>query len=126
MAFNGPAGSIPTTTPTSLARGRPASCATRVMLQRRTSREFSFMSRHILQLMDIREFGSMGVGVPVIGQGTWEMGREGVEALRAGLELGMTHIDTAEMYGDGEAERVVAAAIKGKRDGVFIVSKVLP
>jgi diketogulonate reductase-like aldo/keto reductase len=54
------------------------------------------------------------------------MGRDGAEALRLGLELGMTHIDTAEMYGDGEAERVIAGVIKGKRDRVFIVSKVLP
>jgi diketogulonate reductase-like aldo/keto reductase len=49
-----------------------------------------------------------------------------VAALRAGIELGMTHIDTAEMYGDGGAERVVAEAIAGQRDRVFLVSKVLP
>ena len=83
--------------------------------------------------MITRSFGSTGVKVPVIGQGTWHMGesrraeREEVAALRAGLELGLTHIDTAEMYGDGGAERVVAQAIKGhSRDALFIVSKVLP
>lgn len=54
------------------------------------------------------------------------MGREGSEALRVGLDLGMTHIDTAEMYGDGEAERVIADVIKGRRQSVFLASKVLP
>lgn len=49
-----------------------------------------------------------------------------VEALRLGLELGMTHIDTAEMYGDGHAEELVAEAISGQRDKIFLVSKVLP
>jgi diketogulonate reductase-like aldo/keto reductase len=77
-------------------------------------------------------FGWTGVRVPVIGQGTWRMGesrdaeRE-IAALRLGLDLGMTHIDTAEMYGDGRAEEVVAAAIRGQaRSQLFIVSKVLP
>ena len=51
---------------------------------------------------------------------------EAVEALKLGLELGMTHIDTAEMYGDGRVEEIVAAAIKGRRDEVFLASKVLP
>jgi aryl-alcohol dehydrogenase-like predicted oxidoreductase len=51
---------------------------------------------------------------------------EEVAALKLGLNLGMTLIDTAEMYGDGEAERIVAEAIEGRRDQVFIVSKVLP
>jgi diketogulonate reductase-like aldo/keto reductase len=80
-----------------------------------------------------REFGSTGVTVPVVGQGTWHMGesrrteREEIAALRVGLELGLTHIDTAEMYGDGGAERVVAQAIKGHaRESLFLVSKVLP
>jgi diketogulonate reductase-like aldo/keto reductase len=49
-----------------------------------------------------------------------------VNALRVGIELGMTHIDTAEMYGDGGAERVVGEAIRGRRDGVFVATKVLP
>ena len=73
-----------------------------------------------------------GKHVPVLGQGTWGMGesksaraRE-VAALRLGIELGMTLIDTAEMYGDGGAEKVVADAIEGQRDRVFIVTKVYP
>ena len=82
--------------------------------------------------MRCQPFGSTGASVPVIGQGTWMM--EGaaadedraVEALRTGLDLGLTHIDTAEMYGSGRAERVVARAIAGRRDEVFLVSKVLP
>lgn len=74
------------------------------------------------------KFGGNGPDVPVIGQGTWYIDRGdrkgAVTALRRGIELGMTHIDTAEMYGD--AELVVAEAIAGKRDEVFLVSKVLP
>jgi diketogulonate reductase-like aldo/keto reductase len=66
--------------------------------------------------------------VPVIGQGTWYIDRgdraTALAALRRGIDLGMTHIDTAEMYGD--AELVVAEAITGRRDEVFLVSKVLP
>jgi diketogulonate reductase-like aldo/keto reductase len=73
-------------------------------------------------------FGGNGPPVSVIGQGTWyiDHGHRGnaVAALRRGIDLGMTHIDTAEMYGD--AELVVAEAIAGKRDEVFLVSKVLP
>ena len=70
--------------------------------------------------------------VPRLGQGTWHMGESPrlrdaeVAALKLGLDLGMTLIDTAEMYGDGEAERIVAEAIERRRDEVFIVSKVLP
>jgi diketogulonate reductase-like aldo/keto reductase len=75
-----------------------------------------------------QKFGGNGPDVPVIGQGTWYIDRGdrkgAVTALRRGIELGMTHIDTAEMYGD--AELVVAEAIAGKRDEVFLVSKVLP
>jgi diketogulonate reductase-like aldo/keto reductase len=79
-----------------------------------------------------REFGGTGVQLPVIGQGTWTMGdkpgRETgeIRALRLGLDLGMTHIDTAEMYGDGRAEELVGKAIAGRREGVFLTSKVLP
>jgi diketogulonate reductase-like aldo/keto reductase len=63
-------------------------------------------------------------GVPRVGQGTWNLrGPEAVKALQAGLDLGLTHIDTAEMYG---TEETVAEAIAGRRDGVFLVSKVLP
>ncbi len=75
-----------------------------------------------------RTFGHNGPQVSVIGQGTWYIDRgdrkAAIAALRRGLELGMSHIDTAEMYGD--AEPVVADAIAGKRDQVFLVSKVLP
>jgi diketogulonate reductase-like aldo/keto reductase len=73
-------------------------------------------------------FGPGGPLVPAIGQGTWYIDRgdrsAAVAALRRGIELGMTHIDTAEMYGD--AEPVVAEAIAAARDDVFLVSKVLP
>jgi diketogulonate reductase-like aldo/keto reductase len=70
--------------------------------------------------------------VPVLGQGTWEMGEKSkrrndeVAALRQGLDLGMTLIDTAEMYAEGGAEEVVAEAIAGRRDEVYVVSKVYP
>ena len=73
-----------------------------------------------------------GERVPVLGQGTWRMGErkrahaDEVAALRLGIDLGMKLIDTAEMYGDGGAERVVADAIEGQRDRVFIVTKVYP
>ncbi|MNQ90345.1 putative oxidoreductase [compost metagenome] len=73
-----------------------------------------------------------GTRVPVIGQGTWQMGEdrsrhtEEVAALRLGIELGMTLIDTAEMYAEGGAEEVVRDAIAGQRDNVFLVSKVYP
>src|SRR5689334_22227813 len=73
-----------------------------------------------------------GSRMPVLGQGTWNMGedpakrRGEVAALRRGLELGMTLIDTAEMYGEGGAERVVGEAIAGRREDVFLVSKVYP
>ncbi len=74
------------------------------------------------------KFGQGGPLVPAIGQGTWYIDRgdrsTAVAALRRGIDLGMTHIDTAEMYGD--AEPVVAEAIGGRRDSVFLVSKVLP
>jgi diketogulonate reductase-like aldo/keto reductase len=70
--------------------------------------------------------------VPVLGQGTWRMGentrahKDEVAALRLGIELGMTLIDTAEMYGEGGAEEVVADAIEGQHDRVFVVTKVYP
>ncbi len=73
-----------------------------------------------------------GTAVPVLGQGTWRMGENErppaaeARALREGLDLGMTLIDTAEIYGDGGSERVVAEAIAGRRDAVFLVSKVHP
>jgi len=77
-----------------------------------------------------RSFGPTQRQVPVIGQGSWQIEStreaDAVAALRGGLDLGMTHIDTAEMYGAGAAERIIAAAISGRRDEVFLVSKVLP
>jgi diketogulonate reductase-like aldo/keto reductase len=82
--------------------------------------------------MERRWFGSTKREVAVIGQGTWyvEKNQGGVvaaiAALRRGLDLGMTHIDTAEMYGAGAAEEIVGEAIAGRRDEVFLVSKVLP
>lgn len=72
------------------------------------------------------------VSLPAIGQGTWYMGEDAsqrkteVAALRAGIELGLTLIDTAEMYADGGAEKVVGEALIGLRDNVFLVSKVYP
>lgn len=75
-------------------------------------------------------FGPTGRPVASIGQGTWyidEGARESaITALRHGFELGMNHIDTAEMYGDGAAEEIVGEAIRGRRSDVFLVSKVLP
>jgi diketogulonate reductase-like aldo/keto reductase len=77
-----------------------------------------------------RSFGRTGVALPVIGQGTWNMEhddrRSAIAALHRGLELGMTHIDTAEMYGSGEVERLVGEALRGKRERAFVASKVLP
>jgi diketogulonate reductase-like aldo/keto reductase len=75
-------------------------------------------------------FGPVKASVPPIGQGTWQLERndrrEVVRALSRGLDLGLTHIDTAEMYGNGAVEEMVAEAIEGRRDEVFLVSKVLP
>jgi diketogulonate reductase-like aldo/keto reductase len=73
-----------------------------------------------------------GEAVPVLGQGTWYMGDEArrradeIASLRLGLDLGMTLIDTAEMYGNGASEKLVGEAIAGRRNEVFLVSKVLP
>jgi len=81
-------------------------------------------------VMERRRFGPTKVEVPVIGQGTWYIERgdraSAIAALRRGLHLGMTHIDTAEMYGSGAVEELVAEATVGRRDEVFLVSKVLP
>ncbi len=73
-----------------------------------------------------------GEALPVLGQGTWRMGENArarkteVAALRLGIDLGMTLIDTAEMYADGGAERIVGEAISGRRDDVFVVTKFYP
>jgi diketogulonate reductase-like aldo/keto reductase len=80
--------------------------------------------------MQRRKFGSARFEVPVIGQGSWRVDESdrsvAVSALKRGLDLGMTHIDTAEMYGSGGAEEIVGEAIAGRRDEVALVSKVLP
>jgi len=80
--------------------------------------------------MERRRFGSTKREVSAIGQGTWYIDAanraDAIAALRQGLDLGMTHIDTAEMYGSGAAEEMIAEAIAGRRDEVFLVSKVLP
>ncbi len=79
-----------------------------------------------------RKFGWTGVDVPIIGQGTWmidgdsEVESRALQTLRLGLDLGMNHIDTAEMYGEGYVEELVGEAIAGRRDEIFLVSKVLP
>ena len=73
-----------------------------------------------------------GTQVPALGQGTWRMGEDAsrrraeTEALRTGVELGMTMVDTAEMYGDGETERFLGEALDGLREQVFLVSKAYP
>jgi diketogulonate reductase-like aldo/keto reductase len=80
--------------------------------------------------MKKRTFGPTGKQVAVVGQGTWNMERDdrraAIAALRRGLDAGMTHVDTAEMYGDGRVEEMVGEALVGRRDEVFLVSKVLP
>lgn len=79
--------------------------------------------------MERRPFGPTGRDVPAVGQGTWRMElnpASAVAALRRGFDLGLTHVDTAEMYGDGRVEEIVGQALRGRRDEVFLVSKVLP
>ena len=82
------------------------------------------MSRHVTL--------PTGEAVPALGQGTWQMAetrgrrQQEVEALRLGVELGMTLIDTAEMYGEGASEELVAEALGEERDRLFLVSKVYP
>ena len=71
-----------------------------------------------------RQFGSSGISVSVIGQGTWQMKSSGIEAMNLGIDLGMTHIDTAEMYTG--SEEVIAEVIRGRRKNIFLVSKVMP
>jgi aryl-alcohol dehydrogenase-like predicted oxidoreductase len=80
-----------------------------------------------------KPFGPAGVKVPVIGQGTWNLPEsgaardEGVRALHRGIELGMTHIDTAEMYGSGAVETILGEALQAvPREKLFVTTKVLP
>ncbi len=81
----------------------------------------------------MKTFGPTGVALPKIGQGTWDLPESGgarqraIRALRRGIELGLTHIDTAEMYGSGRVEEIVGEALRGvDRDSVFVTTKVLP
>jgi diketogulonate reductase-like aldo/keto reductase len=80
--------------------------------------------------MEFRRFGTTQRKVAIIGQGTWKLERAdrqtAIAALRRGLDLGMNHIDTAEIYGDGVVESLVGEAIAGRRDEAFLVSKVAP
>ena len=80
--------------------------------------------------MQTHSFGATGRDVPVIGQGTWYIEQSdrtaAIAALRRGLDAGMTHIDTAELYGSGKAEEIVADAIGNRREEIFLVSKVMP
>jgi diketogulonate reductase-like aldo/keto reductase len=82
-----------------------------------------------MRLMRFAPFGHAGQ-VPLIGQGTWKMERDdrtqAIAALRRGLDLGLTHLDTAELYGSGEVEELVGDAIAGRRDDAYLVSKVVP
>jgi diketogulonate reductase-like aldo/keto reductase len=84
-------------------------------------------------MMQTKPFGKTGVDVAVIGQGTWDVPESGSraaearDALRCGIDLGMTHIDTAEMYGNGRVEELLCDAIAGyPRESLFVATKVLP
>jgi len=80
--------------------------------------------------MRMRQLGSAGGSAPALGIGTWNMERDdrrrAIEAIRRAVELGMVHVDTAEMYGSGTVESLVGEAIAGQRDRIYLVSKVLP
>ena len=82
--------------------------------------------------IDIKSVDFCGVSIPTLGQGTWKMAerpadrRQEIAALRHGIDLGLTLIDTAEMYAEGEAETLVGEVIAGQRDRVFLVSKAYP
>ena len=77
-----------------------------------------------------RPFGPAGTSVPVIGLGTWKLERadraRATDAVRAALDAGLTHVDTAELYGDGKVESLLGEALRGRRDDVFLVSKIRP
>ena len=80
--------------------------------------------------MDLRPFGPLDLDVPVVGIGTWQMefsDREtAIGAIRHAIELGLTHVDTAEIYGRGAVEEIVGEAIAGYRGDVFLASKIHP
>lgn len=80
--------------------------------------------------MNTAPFGPTGIDVAVVGQGTWNLEHdepeEALAALDAGLDAGMTHVDTAELYGSGRVEQLIGPLIKRRRDEIFLVSKVLP
>ena len=80
--------------------------------------------------MELRPFGDPTRRVPVLGLGTWNLEQDdrasAIAALRRGIDLGLAHVDTAEMYGSGKVEEIVGEALRGIRDRVFLVSKVLP
>jgi len=80
--------------------------------------------------MDLRPFGDPSRLVPVLGLGTWNLEQDdraaAIAALRRGVDLGLAHVDTAEMYGTGKVEAILGEALQGLRDRVFLVSKVLP
>jgi diketogulonate reductase-like aldo/keto reductase len=80
--------------------------------------------------VEARCWGWTNLSVPKVGQGTWKMeadnAAQAVAALRAGLDAGLTHVDTAELYGQGRVEELVGEALQGRRDSVFLVSKVQP
>jgi diketogulonate reductase-like aldo/keto reductase len=80
--------------------------------------------------MHKRKFGPVASEVPVIGIGTWKMEHDdataAISAIRRAIDLGITHVDTAEMYGDGQVETMVGEAIAGRREELFLASKVLP
>ena len=80
--------------------------------------------------MERRTFGRTDVAVPVLGQGTWMLERtdrrSALAALRRGLDLGLLHVDTAELYGSGRVEELVGEVVTARRDEVYLVSKVLP
>ncbi len=90
---------------------------------------FAGLDREEETMMKKRAFGPTGQQVTAVGQGTWDLERSrgaAITALRRGLDEGMTHVDTAEMYGEGRVEEIVGEALADRRGEVFLVSKVLP
>jgi diketogulonate reductase-like aldo/keto reductase len=99
-------------------------------MAQRTATEAKMEQAESTPRMEEREFGTTPYKVPVIGQGTWGIDdknpADAIDVLDRGIDLGMRHIDTAEMYGSGAAEEIVGVAVAGRRAKVFLVSKVLP